>query len=93
MRRFQNCLGQPTEESAPKTSPSVELCIDTRVPIKRDLFMLIVIQKIVYFAGAERVLLIFCTARMFGLFKPNRKRPQEPDGRQETVSLGARPPF
>ena len=48
MRRFQNCLGQPTEESAPKTSPSVELCIDTRVPIKRDLFMVIVIQKIVY---------------------------------------------
>lgn len=49
MRRFQNCLAQPTEESAPKTSPSVELCIDTRVPIKRDLFMVIVIQKIVYF--------------------------------------------
>ncbi len=48
MRRFQNCLGQPTEEFAPKTSPSVELWIDTRVPIKRDLFMVIVIQKIVY---------------------------------------------
>lgn len=48
MRRFQNCLGQPTEESAPKTSPSVEFCIDTRVSIKRDLFMVIVTQKIVY---------------------------------------------